>query len=192
MLRKITSEIERWFEAFILFMPGAIGQNVRTSYFSARFTKRCKTFVGFGSEFIDKKNIQFEGSVYIGRFCFFSAEDGKIEVGDNTRFNANVHVNASNGGEIIISSNCLIGPNVVLRSSNHVYDSSDVLIIEQSHTKGKIEIEEDVWLGANVVILPNIHIGKGAIVAAGAVVTKNIPSMAIAGGIPAKIIKFRT
>jgi len=78
-----------------------------------------------------------------------------------------------------------------MRTSNHIYDRTDIFITEQGHTKGKIEIEEDVWLGANVMILPGVHIGKGAIVGAGAVVTKNVPSMAIVVGNPAKILKFR-
>jgi len=60
MLRKIIGEIIRWFEAFLLFTPGAIGQKIRNLYFSRRFKKRCKPNVGFGSDFIEKKNILFD------------------------------------------------------------------------------------------------------------------------------------
>ena len=52
-------------------------------------------------------------------------------------------------------------------------------------------IEDDCWIGANAVILGGVHIGKGAIIGAGAVVTKDIPSMAIAVGVPAKVLKYR-
>ncbi|MBJ2135414.1 CatB-related O-acetyltransferase [Paraglaciecola chathamensis] len=58
-------------------------------------------------------------------------------------------------------------------------------------TKGTVNIGDDVWIGTKVTILRNIHIGKGAVIGAGAVVTKNIPAYAICVGVPAKIIKFR-
>ena len=54
-----------------------------------------------------------------------------------------------------------------------------------------IVIEDDVWIGANCVILPGVHIGYGAVVAAGSVVTRNVPSYALVAGVPAKVIKYR-
>ena len=104
----------------------------------------------------------------------------------------NVHINASIGGEIIIGNNCLIGPNVVMRSAGHKFDNVDVPIREQGHIIGNIHIDDDVWIGSNAVILGGVHIGKGAIIGAGAVVTKNIPSMSIAVGVPARVIKNRS
>ena len=59
------------------------------------------------------------------------------------------------------------------------------------HTGGRIIIEEDVWIGSNCNILPNVLIGKGSIIGAGSVVTKNIPEYSIAAGVPAKVIKSR-
>ena len=66
----------------------------------------------------------------------------------------------------------------------------DKLDINQKFDQNII-IEEDVWTGANVVILKGVHIGRGAIIAAGAIVTKNLPPYCIAGGVPAKFIKFK-
>ena len=57
--------------------------------------------------------------------------------------------------------------------------------------EGKIKIEDDVWIGSNVIILPNINIGKGSIIGAGSVVTKNIPEYSVAVGVPARVIKNR-
>ena len=69
--------------------------------------------------------------------------------------------------------------------------NSGVPIKEQGYREADIIIEDDVWIGANSVITSGVHVGKGAIIGAGSVVTKNIPSYAIAAGTPAKVIKQR-
>ena len=61
----------------------------------------------------------------------------------------------------------------------------------EAHSYGNIVVEDDVWIGYRVLILSGVHIGQGAIVAAGAVVTKDVPPYAVVGGVPAKVIKYR-
>ena len=95
------------------------------------------------------------------------------------------------GGAIRIGEWCLIGPNVVMRTASHRYDNPNKFIRQQGHVVGDIHIEDDVWIGANALILGGVHIGKGAVIGAGAVVTKDVPSLAIVVGIPAKVVKFR-
>ena len=123
---------------------------------------------------------------------FFSACKGKILVGENTAFNHNVHINASVGGEINIGKYVLVGPNVIMRTANHKFSDSNILIRNQGHVIGDIIIEDDVWIAAGAILLSGIKIGKGAVIGAGSVVTKDIPSMAVAVGNPAKVIKFRS
>ena len=82
----------------------------------------------------------------------------------------------------------MIGLDIVLRSSNHSFKTTKKSIIEQGMTEGEIIIHDDVWIGSNVVIFL-IAIGNGAIIAAGAVVTSNIDSYSVVGGVPAKLIK---
>lgn len=86
----------------------------------------------------------------------------------------------------------MIGPNVVIRASNHNFKDISTPMKFQGHSGGKIIICNDVWIGANVTIVPNVCIGKGSIIVAGAVVIKNIPKYSIYGGVPAKVIKKRT
>ena len=62
---------------------------------------------------------------------------------------------------------------------------------ENSVSKGDIIIDDDVWIGHHVTILTGVHVGQGVVIAAGAVVTKDVPPYAIVGGVPAKIIKYR-
>ena len=77
-------------------------------------------------------------------------------------------------------------------SRNHAFDRIDIPMCEQGYLPEKtIVISDDVWIGGHVIILPGVHIGNGAIVGAGAVVTKDVPQYAIVGGNPAKVIKYR-
>ena len=76
-------------------------------------------------------------------------------------------------------------------SENHNYDDITVPIKNQGVTKGKTVIGSDVWIGANVSIMSSVNIGDGCIIAAGAVVTKDIPAFSVIGGVPAKILKNR-
>ncbi len=190
-LVKIAKEFLHWIEFLVSYMPGFIGFRLRSKFYELLFKRTCKFAMGTGIFFSSKENIVFSGKVYIGRNSFFSAEGGSITIDDNCRFNVNVHINASAGGKIILGRDCLIGPNVVMRTANHSFASTEVPIVSQGHDSGDIIIENDVWLGSNVVILPGVRIGKGAVIGATSVVTKDIPSMAVAVGVPAKIIKYR-
>lgn len=95
-------------------------------------------------------------------------------------------------GKVTIGPYCMIAPHVMLAGGNHNYDSKDEPMILQGSTMRGIVIHEDVWIGANAVVLDGVNIGRGAIVGAGAVVTSDVPPDAIVGGNPAKIIRYRS
>jgi len=120
---------------------------------------------------------------------YLYGDDGSILIGDNLSLNTNVIIGSS-GGRIEIENNVLIGPNTVLRAANHGF-LRDKLINEQRHTTGKIHIKSDVWLGSNVVVLPNVTISQGTVVAAGSVVTKDTEPYSIVAGVPATKIGER-
>jgi galactoside O-acetyltransferase len=191
MLNLLANEVIVWIESIVRFMPGRIGGVIRRGWFGRRFQKNGAVNIDVGCEFISPQTMCFNGLISIGKNSFFTAECGAITVGSNTAFNMNVHLNASVGGEIRIGESCLIGPNVVMRTAGHRYDNPDVFIRQQGHIPLNIDIDDDVWIGANAVILGGTHIGRGAIIGAGAVVTKDVPPLAIAGGVPAKVIKYR-
>ncbi|PRB82345.1 acetyltransferase [Chryseobacterium culicis] len=112
-----------------------------------------------------------------------------INYGKNTKIGKNVFINFGctflDLGGITIEDYVLIAPNVSLLSEGHPVSSEN----RQSLVPGRIHIKKNAWIGANATILPGVTIGENTIVAAGAVVTKDIPDNVIAGGIPAKIIK---
>ncbi len=180
----------------LAWLPGSAGSKLRYRLYRHKF-KACgaNILISQGCVFRGLESISLGNDVGFGLYNEVYAGSGKgkekISIGDNFRSNSNVMINADIGGEIIIEKNVIIGPNVVIRASNHRFSRLDIPIKEQGHNSGRILIREDVWIGANAVILPDVTIGKGAVVAAGAVVTKNVNDYEIVGGVPAKSIGFR-
>jgi len=129
--------------------------------------------------------VTFEGSAVIEPYCRLIG-DNKIVIGDD--FYANVACHFL--GEIYIGKHVMIGPKTIIWGRDHGMELG-IPMKHQPHQKAKIIIEDDVWIGANAIILKGVTIGKGAVVAAGAIVTKDVPQYAIVGGNPAKIIKYR-
>ena len=114
----------------------------------------------------------------------FYADFGKnISIGKNVFFNSGCKFQDQGGIEI--GDNCLIGHNAVLATANHSLDPRE----NRKLNYAPIKICNNVWLGANVTVLQGVTIGEWAVVAAGAVVTKDVAPYTIVGGIPAKFIK---
>jgi acetyltransferase-like isoleucine patch superfamily enzyme len=109
--------------------------------------------------------------------------------GDQVHIGANTEIQAEGG--VSIGNNVGISYNCVLWSINHNYQS-DMLPCNYERLRRPIVIKDHVWIGRNVLINSGITIGEGAVIGMGSVVTKNIPPLAIVGGNPAKIIKFRS
>lgn len=134
----------------------------------------------------------------------------KINIGNDSRINIGVKINLPsnvfignntyiNGGtlhcgknsKIVIGNDCLLSYNIHLRTITHNYEKKDILIRNQGEIEKDIIIEDDCWIGYGVQILPGVTIHKGAVIGAGAIVTKDIPEYGIAVGVPAKVIKYR-
>ncbi|MFJ0262157.1 acyltransferase [Acinetobacter baumannii] len=94
-------------------------------------------------------------------------------------------------GGVSIGERTLVGYGTKILSSNHNVPKLPNRIFDSGHTKAPVNIGKDVWLGANCIVLPGITVGDGAVIAAGSVVTKDVPANVFVGGIPAKIIKER-
>lgn len=124
------------------------------------------------------KNVRIGPNVTLGFSCILGSN---ISINESCRL-----VNS------VIGDNVLIAPEVYAIMRNHEYQDLLKPIKDQGYFKeNPPRISSDVWVGARVMLLPGIQIGKGAIVAAGAVVTKDVPPYAIVGGVPAKVIGYR-
>lgn len=188
----VADEFFSWVEAFFSFLPGKMGRLIRRYYYRTRLNKSGPHLsIGRFVEFSSPKNISFGNEIYIVDGAVLRADEGAIIVGDKFSVNGNVRIVADCGGKIIIGNSVMIGPNTVIRASNHQFKDATKDIRLQGQTGGIITIGDDVWIAANVVILTNVSVGSHSIIAAGAVVTKNVPQYSIVAGVPARVIKKR-
>lgn len=110
---------------------------------------------------------------------------GAVNIGNNSRIGiGNVVI-----GPVTIGNNVILAQNIVMSGLNHNYTNIDIPIYLQGETVATITIEDDCWIGANVVITAGVTVGKHSVVAGGAVVTKSIPPYCVAVGNPARVIK---
>lgn len=127
------------------------------------------------------KGVNIEHGVFFG-------SGSEIELGDYS----GLGLNARLSGPIRLGRHVMMGPEVMIYTANHETKDPSVPMMFQGDAPPKpVVVEDDVWIGARVIILPGVHIGKGAIIAAGSVVTKDVATMTVVGGNPAKLIKHR-
>lgn len=125
-------------------------------------------------------NLRVNGFSLISRKAY-------LEIGNNVNFNGIRIV----GGKIVIGDNFHSGSNVKIMLGSHDYDHGSAIPYGLEETRKKVYIGNNVWIAQDVIISGNVRIGEGAVVAIGSVVVKDVPEMAIVGGNPAKVIKYR-
>jgi acetyltransferase-like isoleucine patch superfamily enzyme len=110
---------------------------------------------------------------------------GDVVIGDYTR----IGIHNTIIGPVTIGSHVNLAQGITVTALNHNFEDVNKRIDLQGITTKQVIINDDVWIGANAVILPGVTIGRHAVVAAGAVVTTDVPENTVVGGVPAKIIK---
>ena len=110
---------------------------------------------------------------------------GDVIIGDHTR----IGLHNTIIGPVTIGSHVNLAQGITVTALNHNFSDTNKRIDEQGVSTSAVTIEDDVWIGANAVILPGVIIGNHCVVAAGAVVTKDVPPHSLVAGIPAKVIK---
>ena len=138
--------------------------------------------------FLCRRIFRYCGSnVNIESHASFGAGD-KIEIGDNSGIGVNCTVpNCS-----IIGKNVMMGPNMHVLERNHSFESKDVPMMFQGYSDSKeFRVEDDVWIGRDVLATPGRTIKRGSIIAAGCVLCKDFPEFSVIGGNPSRLIKTR-
>lgn len=103
-----------------------------------------------------------------------------------------IGINAFIGFGTEIGENVMMGPDVLIYTQNHSFSRTDIPMIQQGMSKiSPVRIEDDVWIGGRVIVLPGVTIGRGSILGAGAVIPRNVPPYAVVVGNPGRIVRYR-
>lgn len=131
--------------------------------------------------------IELGAEVFIGPNAIFQGE-GSVAIGNGTYIGAGFSCNAMQS--IIIGEKCMLGNYVSVIDNDHGLDAGSDMITQPLRSR-PVRIERNCWLGEKAIILAGVSIGAGAVVAAGAVVTRDVEPNAIVGGVPARLISSR-
>lgn len=127
--------------------------------------------------------------VHIGDGTSLRCHEGTMRVGDKTVFGRNIVVNGYL--DISIGAACIIADMVYLTDFDHVFSEVEIPIKDQGITKAPVRIGDDVWLGTKVTVVRGATVGSGSVVAAHAVVTRDLPPYSVAAGVPARVVRNR-
>ena len=112
-----------------------------------------------------------------------------ITIGDRSAVGAGSFLGGQGG--IWIGRDVIMGPGVRIFSENHNYGDVEQPIRAQGQTRAAVAIDNDCWIGGGATILAGVTIGRGSVIAAGAVVTRDVPEYSVAGGVPARVLRSR-
>jgi acetyltransferase-like isoleucine patch superfamily enzyme len=195
-------------------IPTPIGKMLRNQIYSVIFSRLGKSvYIQPNVQFIGTKTVEIGNYVKIYSRSYISNRGSRIRFGNNVSIDHSVDIRAYDhpNGDISIGEHTYIGPYVCmagpgfikigrdcmiashssLYANNHVFNDPNRCFREQGVTSKGIVIEDDCWLGTGVRVLDGVKIGKGSVIGAGAVVTRNILPYSIAVGVPAKVIGKR-
>ena len=201
-------------------VPGALGMLLRQVFWPWLFGS-CGRKVAFGRGIVlrhprrihlgdlvvisegcilDARNQETDRAIVLGNEVILSTnvmlscKNGTIAIGDASGINAGTIIQSTNGCPVVIGADGIIGQMCfVVGGGSYTLDRLDLPIREQGiKDDGGVQIEENVWLGGQVTVLGGVEIGTGSVVAAGAVVTRSIPPLSIAKGVPARVTGSRT
>lgn len=153
-----------------------------------------RTFIG---ERVTVYDADGSGSITIGERSSIHQDNiieiglgGRLTIGENSHIQPRCQFSAYKGS-IQIGSAVQVAPNCGFYPYDHGFSPNELIRNQPLRTKGGIVIDDDAWLSFNVTVLDGVHIGKGAVIGAGAVVTSDIPEQAIAVGVPARVVGSR-
>jgi acetyltransferase-like isoleucine patch superfamily enzyme len=137
----------------------------------------------------DNRGISIGSGVFVGRNTILSCKNGDIVVDDHANLGFNCEIFSAS--RVRVGRSVLMAAYTYLVGGDHLFDRVDIPVLEQGRTARGIDVDDNVWLGAHVVVTDGSRVGRDAIVGAGAIVVGEIPEFAIAAGIPAKVLRDR-
>ncbi|WP_138470264.1 DapH/DapD/GlmU-related protein [Poseidonocella sp. HB161398] len=206
-----------WYETVMLLLanlPGALGIVLRGKLYRG-LIRRCGKGVVFSRGIVLRcpKGLSAGDGTLIDEGVFFDIKstEARVELGRRNQIMHGVHFETGYEGSVRLGDDCFVGAYTILNgqagisigdnaliaghchiiAGNHRFDDLSVPMNQQGFDSHGVVIEDDVWLGAGAKVLDNVRIGRGSIIAAGAVVTGDVEPFSIMGGVPARLIRKR-
>lgn len=179
------------FKDKVEYFPWCRGEDDREAQeeWQSKLSREGDIVIGKNS-FVSQKAIMLPSHFVCGDNTMIAADAfirGDIEIGSDSSVNSFAVI----AGKVRMGDMVRIASHVSIFGFNHGHENPDVPICKQAHTSKGIEIGDDVWIGANVVIVDGVKVGAHSLLAAGAVITKDVPPYSIMGGNPARVIRDR-
>ncbi len=168
ILGYLLEEAWMWFEFAVGWVPGRVGKFSRGFIYPLLIESGWHLQVEEGVKIRGPRNLRLGTSVGLGKDTWINSRGG-----------------------VVIGNNVMIAPGVRIISNGHRMERLDVPMIQQGLYSKPIHIGNDVWIGADVIVLPGVTVGEGSIIAAASVVTKDVPPMSVVAGSPARVVKSR-
>ena len=125
--------------------------------------------------------------VIVKQNCYLGDGSG-VTVGDNAQLGHGARIDQ----DVAIGCDVVMGPDVVIMTNTHAFENPNQPIrLQGNGGSSPVIIEDDVWIGTRVIILPGVRIGRGSVVGAGSIVTRDLPALSVAVGVPARVIRKR-
>jgi len=165
-------------------------------YFVPRFVISLYFYFKHGCLVSTRAQVQFTDRISFGKgtvvkpYAVIQTQTGRVVFGKNCAVSSFDHISTGTL-DVVVGDHVRIAPNVTLIGGSRNFALRSKLIVEQGSTNTGLKIGDDVLIGANAVVLPGCHVGTGAVIGAGSVVTKEVPPYAIVAGSPARIVGER-
>ena len=181
--------------------PGLLGRVGRNVTFGANVVLRHPHKIVIGDNVViddhccldakgtTNQGIRIGSGVFLGRNAILSCKNGDIVLEDDANVGFNVEIFSAS--RVRVGKKVLVAAYTYLVGGDHLYDRTDVPVLDQGRTARGIDVDDHAWLGAHVVVTDGSRVGRDAIVGAGAVVVGEVPDFAIAAGIPARVVRNR-
>lgn len=188
------------FDSVLLTVARDVGRYAKSVFVRARHAANgvavdawvTLTVTGRAVMELDRGVVVRRGAVLIASDEKSPGVDCRLVIGAGSAINEYANLRAA-GGSIVIGRHCLISQFVSVIATNYKLSEAGLpMFSEWASSPNQVHIEDGVWIGAHAVILPGVRIGQGAVVAAGAVVTRDVPAGEVWGGCPAKLIHRRS
>jgi acetyltransferase-like isoleucine patch superfamily enzyme len=135
------------------------------------------------------RGIELGDGVFVGRNTILSCKNGDITLGEEANVGFNVEIFSA--ADVRVGARTLIAAYAYLVGGDHLYDRVDVPVLHQGRTARGIDVGENAWIGAHVVVTDGSRIGRDAVIGAGAVVIGEVPEFHVAAGVPARVVRDR-